>query len=428
MNYLRKFFYNESDTFLILQLKSNPDTAGINFMRYSFLEKHGLKPERGNYNVVYADILSPGTDLEDIFEKFNASRPKDFTGHSLSVSDIVALKKDGIVTCHYVDSVGFREVPDFKLVIHTPSALEKYKEGVEFVSQLWCDFEAIPVDEATDAIQEKWNGFEAGTPCGTIHKWFWEEYAEFICNPLGNLAGGLVMVENDNVICLNETQQAYVFWNWTCTVDTDLVMQAGSAQTSQYQSHIANTTATEYSKAETKWLYFVVTTYSFDPEVKTVPFASEKEAWDYVEKTIQKEIEESSSVTYFMDIERFESGVKLIDRFADQRRDITTLTVASLPVSEIENVIEKRSETEPLYAANPLTRNELLVMKGQPVWTLGVSRLGAFWDIVANVDEDGVYFGYSTEALEWGTYNLRNEDGTLCDNSWVCYRKPLNDK
>jgi len=34
-------------------------------------------------------------DLEDIFIKFNEDRPKDFQGHSLSVSDIVVLNKDG---------------------------------------------------------------------------------------------------------------------------------------------------------------------------------------------------------------------------------------------------------------------------------------------------------------------------------------------
>ena len=52
-------------------------------------------------------------ELEKLYEKFNINHPADFRGHSLSVSDIVALKRDGVVSCHYCDSVGFKEVPEF---------------------------------------------------------------------------------------------------------------------------------------------------------------------------------------------------------------------------------------------------------------------------------------------------------------------------
>ena len=51
--------------------------------------------------------------LEQIYVEFNLHRPADFTGHSLSVSDIVALKQDGVVSYHYCDSIGFKELPDF---------------------------------------------------------------------------------------------------------------------------------------------------------------------------------------------------------------------------------------------------------------------------------------------------------------------------
>ena len=51
--------------------------------------------------------------LESLYTKFNIDHPADFTGHSLSVSDIVALKTGGVVSCHYVDSVGFTELKDF---------------------------------------------------------------------------------------------------------------------------------------------------------------------------------------------------------------------------------------------------------------------------------------------------------------------------
>ena len=51
--------------------------------------------------------------LEDLYTKFNIQHPEDFRGHSLSVSDIVALKQNGVVSCHYVDSFGFAELPGF---------------------------------------------------------------------------------------------------------------------------------------------------------------------------------------------------------------------------------------------------------------------------------------------------------------------------
>ncbi|MCC8151341.1 MAG: DUF4316 domain-containing protein [Lachnospiraceae bacterium] len=51
--------------------------------------------------------------MEGLYEQFNLARPEDFRGHSLSVSDIVALRQNGVVSSHYVDSIGFREVPGF---------------------------------------------------------------------------------------------------------------------------------------------------------------------------------------------------------------------------------------------------------------------------------------------------------------------------
>ena len=52
-------------------------------------------------------------NLESIYTRFNVDRPADFTGHSLSVSDIVVLHQDGKDTAHYCDRVGFTEVPEF---------------------------------------------------------------------------------------------------------------------------------------------------------------------------------------------------------------------------------------------------------------------------------------------------------------------------
>ena len=70
-----------------------------------------MKPE--NYELVYEAPLTAKDDLESIYTRFNVDRPADFTGHSLSVSDIVVLNQDGKNTAHYCDRVGFTEVLEF---------------------------------------------------------------------------------------------------------------------------------------------------------------------------------------------------------------------------------------------------------------------------------------------------------------------------
>ena len=69
--------------------------------------------DKANYELVYSAELTPGTSLEDIYTRFNIDHPKDFKGHSLSVSDVVVLHQNGQDTAHYVDSFGYKDVPEF---------------------------------------------------------------------------------------------------------------------------------------------------------------------------------------------------------------------------------------------------------------------------------------------------------------------------
>lgn len=75
-----------------------------------------------------------------------------------------------------------------------------------------------------------------------------------------------------------------------------------------------------------------------------------------------------------------------------------------------------------------LAPEELLEMVGQPVWTVGVSFTDdgkwEMWDIVEDIDKDGITFGYSTESREWWNYNLRDAQGNLMGCAWTCYRQP----
>ena len=116
-DYEKAFLSNPADSFAIYQLRDNDNTAQLRFMNAEYLAQKGLSIEKENYASVYAGGLYHRGDTQDrlneLYETFNIRRPEDFRGHSLSVSDIVALKQNGVVSCHYVDSRGFKALPDF---------------------------------------------------------------------------------------------------------------------------------------------------------------------------------------------------------------------------------------------------------------------------------------------------------------------------
>ena len=101
------------DTFSIYQLKDGDETRDYRFEPYDRLQAAGLAVDRANYELVYTAPLMPGPSLDDIFTRFNIDHPKDFKGHSLSVSDVVVLHQDGQDTAHYVDRGDFKQIPEF---------------------------------------------------------------------------------------------------------------------------------------------------------------------------------------------------------------------------------------------------------------------------------------------------------------------------
>ena len=105
----------QGDTFTIYQLKDGPETRNYRYEAYESLQEAGLAVDRQNYDLVYTAPLDGKTTLEDIYRTFNIDRPADFTGHSLSVSDVVVLNRSGKEEAHYCDSFGFTPVPEFFL-------------------------------------------------------------------------------------------------------------------------------------------------------------------------------------------------------------------------------------------------------------------------------------------------------------------------
>lgn len=112
------FLESPGDSYAIYQLKRDDATADLRFMNSEYLQKKGIEPQYENYELVYTGALTKDgrqvEKLEDLYRIFNIEHPHDFSGHSLSVSDIVALKQAGVVSYHYVDSIGYKELTNFR--------------------------------------------------------------------------------------------------------------------------------------------------------------------------------------------------------------------------------------------------------------------------------------------------------------------------
>ena len=110
------FLSQNRNCFAIYQV-SRDDPQNVRFMNLDWLESHDVSVDRSNYDLIYTAPLSEsGTvpeQLEKLYQQFNLEKPVDFHSSSMSVSDIVAIKQDGKVSCHYCDSVGFTQIPGF---------------------------------------------------------------------------------------------------------------------------------------------------------------------------------------------------------------------------------------------------------------------------------------------------------------------------
>jgi len=110
------FLSHKGNCFAIYQV-SQDDPQNVRFMNLDWLTSHNLTVDRNNYDLIYTASLdgsgSTIEQLEGLYERFNLQKPVDFHSPSMSVSDIVAIKQNGQVSCHYCDSVGFTQVPGF---------------------------------------------------------------------------------------------------------------------------------------------------------------------------------------------------------------------------------------------------------------------------------------------------------------------------
>ena len=101
------------NTFSIYQLKGGDETRDYRFEPLERLRELGLSVQKDNYDLVYSAPLSDRETLEDLFVRFNVERPEDFTGHSLSMSDVIVLRHGEQQSAHYLDRGGYTEIPEF---------------------------------------------------------------------------------------------------------------------------------------------------------------------------------------------------------------------------------------------------------------------------------------------------------------------------
>ena len=111
------FLDHKGDCFAIYQVKHTDELRDIRYEGLEWLKSIGQTAQRDNYDLVYTAPLLPsdlkGDTAEQLFYRFNNEHPADYRHPSMSVSDIVAIKRDGKVSCHYCDSFGFQQIPGF---------------------------------------------------------------------------------------------------------------------------------------------------------------------------------------------------------------------------------------------------------------------------------------------------------------------------
>lgn len=104
----KAFLDHAGDSFAIYQLKDGEETRDL---RYEPLPAQGV--DKKFYELAYTAPLPDGATLDTLWDTFNTAHPADYLRPSMSVSDIVAIRKDGVLSCHYVDRLVFTELHGF---------------------------------------------------------------------------------------------------------------------------------------------------------------------------------------------------------------------------------------------------------------------------------------------------------------------------
>ena len=101
------------ERYALYQLNTESKDVPYEFMGMDFVKDHGMEVTAADYKCVYSGILHDSVSLDELYSIFNQNHPADFKGHSMSVSDVVIVNRDGDMKAYYVDSFGFEDLPNF---------------------------------------------------------------------------------------------------------------------------------------------------------------------------------------------------------------------------------------------------------------------------------------------------------------------------
>ena len=99
--------------FAVYQLKNGPETRQMRFRSYEKLQQSGIQVRYEYYREVYLGKMQRQDTPENIRERLQKKIPKSFDGHSLSVSDVLVLNREGEITAYYVEKEGFTVIAGF---------------------------------------------------------------------------------------------------------------------------------------------------------------------------------------------------------------------------------------------------------------------------------------------------------------------------
>ena len=141
-------------TYSIYQLKRDEDMRDYSFVSMDELNRRGLTVNPDNYEKVYEAPKTAEDTLESIYYRFNMEHPADFRGHSLSVSDVIVFHENGVDTAHYVDSYGFKAIPDFVTAKEIAVSMDTVGLAVDGHDGTWHSIEELTVQGNTYYLME----------------------------------------------------------------------------------------------------------------------------------------------------------------------------------------------------------------------------------------------------------------------------------
>ena len=158
---------NRSIQYQIWQLPDEEKYHGIMFESREQLYKDGIELSKDDYKLVYEDTLEGYAgmiSLDTIFTKFNMDHPADYTGRSLSVSDVIVIKEENRQTAYYVDRIGYQKMPEF-----FAEKLQNEKITVQGFKTIEDMLDALKLSEETEtekvdtSVNMETNGYQVDT-------------------------------------------------------------------------------------------------------------------------------------------------------------------------------------------------------------------------------------------------------------------------